>query len=100
MQTAKALGADPDEIYFTSGGSESDNWAIKGWLLQTGSVATTSSRRRSSTMQCSIPASFLKKEGFEVTYLPVDRYGLVDPVDLRKGDHRQDDPDLDYVCQQ
>jgi cysteine desulfurase len=56
VKTAKALGADPDEIYFTSGGSESDNWAIKG--VPTGNGATTSSLPRSSTMRYSIPASF------------------------------------------
>jgi cysteine desulfurase len=83
-QVAKALGAEPDEIYFTSGGSESDNWAIKGIAsanLKKGShIITTKIEHHAVIHTC----EYLEKNGFEVTYLPVDKYGLVDPADLEK----------------
>jgi cysteine desulfurase len=84
MQTAKALGAEPDEIYFTSGGSESDNWAIKGVAFANRSrgnhIITTRIEHHAVLHTC----QFLQKEGFEITYLPVDKYGLVDPGDLER----------------
>lgn len=75
-QVAKALNASvPQEIYFTAGGSESDNWAIKGvaFAHKTGHIITTAIEHHAVLHTC----QWLEKQGFSVTYLPVDSYGRV-----------------------
>lgn len=83
-QTADFLGCHPDEVIFTSGGSESNNYAIKG--------AAFAYRKKGNhiiTLKIEHPAVIevcrhLEEVGFEVTYLPVDEFGLVDVAELKK----------------
>lgn len=83
-RVAKCLNAEPAEIYFTSCGSESDNWAIKGAALRHAAkgkhIITTAIEHHAVLHSCEA----LAKQGYEITYLPVDEYGLVDPEDVRK----------------
>ncbi len=83
-RVAKAIGALPEEIYFTAGGSESDNLAIKGVAF-----ANKAKGNHIITSKIEHPAvihtcEYLEKEGFDVTYLDVDQYGMINPEDLRK----------------
>lgn len=83
-KVADALGAEENEIYFTSGGTESDNWAIKGVAFakkEKGKHIITSSIEHHAVMHT---CAWLEGQGFEVTYLPVDKYGMVSPEELKK----------------
>ncbi len=78
-QIADILEAEPREIYFTSGATESNNLAIKGYALANqdrGLHLITSSIEHHAALYV---FKQLEKQGFEVTYLPVDQYGLIDP---------------------
>lgn len=83
-QVAAAIGALPQEIYFTAGGSESDNWAIKGAAFARKSkgnhIITSAIEHHAVLHTC----QWLEKQGFEVTYLPVDEYGRVRVSDVEK----------------
>jgi len=78
-KVAHALGAQPSEIYFTAGGSESDNWAIKGIAFSNrkkgNHIITTAIEHHAVLHTC----QYLEKNGFDVTYLPVDEYGRISP---------------------
>ncbi len=81
---ASILGANPAEIVFTSGGTESDNFAIKGIAYANrnrGNHIITSSIEHHAVTE---PCHFLEKQGFDVTLLPVDRDGRVDPAGVAK----------------
>lgn len=79
---ASAIGAKPQEIFFTSGGTESDNWAIKGnafrHLGQKKRIITSAIEHHAVLNTC----SWLEHLGFDVDYLPVDSKGCVNPDDL------------------
>lgn len=80
---ADSLGAKPEEIYFTAGGSESDNWALKATAEAYASkgkhVITTKIEHHAILHTC----EYLEKRGFEITYLNVDRDGLISLDELK-----------------
>jgi cysteine desulfurase len=83
-QVAHLIGCKPVEVVFTSGATESDNLAIKGVAYayrEKGNHLITSQFEHHAVLD---PCKRLEKEGFEVTYLPVTRFGLVDPEDVAK----------------
>lgn len=83
-QVAGLIGCSLDEVIFTSGGSESDNHAIKGVALankKRGKHIITSVIEHPAVLN---PCRFLEMEGYHVTYLPVDRFGMVDPERVKE----------------
>ena len=83
-KVAEAIGSKKEEIVFTGGGSEADNLAIKGVAdanIRKGNHIITSVIEHHAVLQT---CKFLEKRGFKVTYLPADKYGLVDPESVRK----------------
>ena len=84
VKVADLIGARDEEIVFTSGGTEADNFAIKSVAYANeikGDHIITSSIEHHAVMET---CKFLERRGFRVTYLPVDEYGLVDPGDVKK----------------
>jgi len=80
---AEAINAKPNEIYFTAGGSESDNWALKGiadsYSDKGKHIITTAIEHHAILHTC----EYLESKGFEVTYLPVDEYGIISVEELK-----------------
>ena len=83
-KVAALIGARSDEIFFTSGGTEADNWALKGtaWAKadKGNHIITTAIEHHAVIESC----HYLAKHGFDITFVPVDKYGLVDAGDVKK----------------
>ena len=82
-KVAGLIGAQSDEIIFTSGGTEADNFALKGIAFANepdGNHIITSSIEHHAVIEA---GKFLERRGFNITYLPVDEFGLVSPDDVK-----------------
>ena len=83
-QVAGLIGADPSEIIFTGCGSESDNWVLEGvadQYVKKGNHIITTVEEHHAVLHT---LDYLKKKGIEVTYLPIDNEGRLNPEDLEK----------------
>jgi cysteine desulfurase len=84
IQVAEILNCEPREIFFTSGGTESNNHAIRGvarMMRDKGNHIITSTIEHPAILEV---CKFLERDGFETTYLPVNPDGLIDPADVEK----------------
>lgn len=83
---ARCLGAKPDEIYFTSGGTESDNWALTSIMMKEGRECEKPHMITSQIEHSAIlnTCKYLEKNDIEVTYLPVDEYGKISQKELKE----------------
>ena len=83
-RVAKAIGAKKTEVFFTGGGSEADNWALKGIAYKNkdkgNHIITTKIEHHAILHTC----EYLEQQGFQVTYLDVDEYGMISLEDLEK----------------
>src|SRR5688572_733516 len=81
-RVAAFLRVNADDLVFTSGGTESDNLAIKGlaFAKKTGHIITSKIEHHAVLRTC----QWLETQGFDATYLPVDEYGMVDPDDVKR----------------
>ena len=81
---ARCMGVLPEEIYFTSGGSESDNWAVKGVMTRfrpgQAHLITTAVEHPALLNAC----AFLERQGYDITWVFPDQSGRIDPEDIRK----------------
>ena len=84
MRVAKALGALPEEIFFTAGGTEADNWVLKGVAYANKNkgnhIITTGIEHHAVINTC----KYLEEHGFKVTFLPVNEYGIVNLDEIEK----------------
>ncbi len=81
-QIAALINASPEEIFLTSGGTESNNTAIHGVTYQSkGRHVITSAIEHDAILE---PCKVLERQGYKISYLPVDKYGMVNPEDVRK----------------
>src|SRR3972149_6305115 len=88
VSVAALIGAEDSEVCFTSGGTEADNYALEGAVFAAegrNHIITTVIEHHAILETC----AFLEKRGFRVTLLPVDKYGLVDPGDVKKAITKQ-----------
>lgn len=83
-RVASLLGCHPDEIVFTSGGSEANNFALKGMFFASRRNESHIITTRVEHPAILSPCAFLERLGAKVTYLPVDGTGRIDPDDLRR----------------
>ena len=86
---ARKINAEPQELIFTSGGTESNNFALKGIAFANRARGKHMIVSQIEHMSIIETAKWLERQGFEITYLPVDREGFVSPSDVQKAIKRE-----------